>query len=114
MANRLQKKKFNIFSRVPILTLVTICLLIMIGVAVTSVETVNTAEKEKTIEELVMRSAIHCYAMEGAYPVDVAYLEENYNLNIDTENYTVYYELAASNKAPTIMVTYNDSQEGGL
>ncbi len=114
MANRLQKKKKIAFPKIPVLTVIAVGMLLMMYLAVNSVETTNISEKEKTIEELVMRSAIHCYAMEGAYPQDVSYLEENYNLNIDTENYIVYYELSSPNTAPKVIVVYNDtSQEEG-
>lgn len=113
MSNRLQKTNKNIFSRISILTVGTICVMVVMLMAINSVETTNIAEKEKTIEDLVMRSAVHCYSMEGAYPQDVSYLVDNYNLNIDTENYIVHYEMFASNIAPDITVIYNGSQEGG-
>ncbi|MFI3208109.1 MAG: hypothetical protein R3Y40_03125 [Eubacteriales bacterium] len=110
--NRLKKSKFNIFSKISILTVATLCLFVMLYYAVGTIETTSIEEKEKTIEDLVMRSAIHCYSLEGAYPQDLDYLLENYNLNIDTENYIVHYEIFATNIAPDITVIYNASQGG--
>lgn len=113
MTNRLQKSSRNIFSGVSIMTIVSVCILAMMCFAMNSVQETNIAEKEKTIEDLVMRSAIHCYSMEGAYPEDIEYLIENYNLNIDTENYDVVYETFATNSSPNVTVSYKESQEGG-
>ena len=56
------------------------------------------------LEEAVRRSAVACYAAEGAYPPDVEYLEEHYGLQVDRERYAVKYEVIASNLMPDITV----------
>lgn len=113
MSNRFKKSSKNIFSKISILSLATVCLMVMVYFATASVETTNIEEKEKTIEDLVMRSAIHCYSIEGAYPQDLEYLEENYGLNIDTDNYIVHYEIFSTNIAPDVTVIYNYVKAGG-
>ena len=57
------------------------------------------------IREAVQRSALQCYAVEGAYPPDLQYLEENYGLQVNREDFYVTYEAFASNLPPTVRVT---------
>ena len=56
------------------------------------------------IRAAVQRSALQCYAVEGVYPSDLSYLEENYGLQVNHEDYYVSYEAFASNMPPTVRV----------
>ena len=56
------------------------------------------------IREAVRRSALQCYAVEGVYPPNLRYLEENYGLQVNTEDYYISYEACASNLPPTVKV----------
>lgn len=58
----------------------------------------------EAIRAAVQRSALQCYAVEGVYPSDLNYLEENYGLQINHEDYYVSYEAFASNMPPTVRV----------
>ena len=57
------------------------------------------------IREAVQRSALQCYAVEGAYPSELEYREENYGLQGNREDFYVTYEAFASNLPPTVRVT---------
>ena len=57
------------------------------------------------IREAVQRSAFQCYAVEGAYPPDLRYLEENYGLQVNQQDFYVTYDAFASNLPPTVRVT---------
>ena len=59
----------------------------------------------QAIRDAVRRGALQCYAVEGVYPPDLQYLEDNYGLQINTEVFYVTYEAFASNLPPTIRVT---------
>ena len=61
-------------------------------------------EGAAAIREAVRRSALQCYVVEGVYPPDLAYLEDNYGLQVNTEDYYVTYEAFSSNLPPTIRV----------
>ena len=61
-------------------------------------------ESAAAIREAIRRSALQCYAVEGVYPPNLQYLEENYGLQVNTEDYYVTYEAFASNLAPTVIV----------
>ncbi len=52
----------------------------------------------------VRRAAATCYAVEGRYPPSLSYLCEHYGVHIDEGNYTVRYEVFASNLMPDITV----------
>lgn len=54
--------------------------------------------------EAVNRAAIECYAIEGNYPPDIAYMEKHYGLSYDRTKYFIFYEVFASNIMPTIEV----------
>ena len=56
------------------------------------------------IGNAVQQSALQCYVVEGAYPPTLAYLEENYGLQVNTRSYYVVYEAFSSNLPPTIRV----------
>lgn len=72
--------------------------------AVTSVSK-NTARQEaRELEDSVRRSVIHCYALEGFYPEDIKYLEDNYGISYNHEDYVVSYEVIGENIMPDIMV----------
>ena len=61
-------------------------------------------ETVTAIRDAVRRSALQCYVVEGVYPPDVAYLQDHYGLQVNTDNYYVVYEAFASNVPPTINV----------
>ena len=62
-------------------------------------------ESAEAIREAVRRGALQCYAVEGVYPPNLAYLEDNYGLQVNTRDYYVTYDAFASNLPPTIYVT---------
>ena len=65
-------------------------------------------EDKKQLESALTRAAVACYAVEGAYPPNVQYLEDNYGIQINKTLYTVKYEVIASNLMPDITVLEND------
>ena len=63
-----------------------------------------TEESAAAIQEAVRRSAMQCYVVEGVYPENLSYLEENYGLQINTRDFYVRYDAFASNLPPDIRV----------
>ena len=57
-----------------------------------------------TAEESIRRAAVSCYAIEGVYPPDYAYLKAHYGVRVDETRYTIIYEVFASNMMPDITV----------
>lgn len=73
-------------------------------IAVSSARRTDSEQGRKIAEESIRRAVISCYAIEGAYPDSIEYLEENYGLSVDESRYTVIYSLFASNIMPDITV----------
>ena len=75
------------------------------GVALISgVDSAQHTAQTQFVYDAVQNAALTCYAVEGAYPTDLAYLRENYGLAYDTERYRVTYSTFASNLVPEIYV----------
>lgn len=53
---------------------------------------------------MLRRAVVSCYALEGRYPPDVKYLQEQYGLQLNEEKYIVHYEVFAENIMPDITV----------
>lgn len=79
-------------------------LLLLFWAAVSQLEMRRQREGRAQLEEAIRRAAVTCYALEGFYPPDVAYLQQHYGLQVDEQSYTVHYELLASNWMPDITV----------
>lgn len=72
--------------------------------AVSDLASGQDEEAMQQLEESLRRSAVACYAAEGVYPPDLAYLEEHYGVQIDEKRFVVYYDAFASNMMPDITV----------
>ena len=88
-----------------------ILVLILTGVVVfgfitslTSLESDHAAEDKQKLQAALTRAAVSCYAAEGEYPPDLAYLQDHYGIQINTDLYAVQYEYIASNLMPDITV----------
>ena len=66
--------------------------------------TTNKEQSFNSLEQAIIRSAVHCYAVEGAYPSKLAYLEENYQLEIDHDKFIVHYDIFSPNIVPEITI----------
>lgn len=62
------------------------------------------AEGMETLQDAITRGCVQCYAIEGRYPPSVEYLEEQYGIQIDRDQYAVFYNGFASNLMPEITV----------
>jgi len=64
----------------------------------------SDAEGLRIAEESIKRAVINCYASEGIYPPDFAYLRDHYGISIDESKFAVHYEIFAENIMPEITV----------
>ena len=92
------------FSALPVLMVAAA--IIFSGITTEMNSEKSERDREKLYDSLT-RAAVACYAVEGAYPPDVEYLIENYRVRVDSDRYTVKYELYASNLMPSITVLEN-------
>ena len=86
----------------------SLILLLAVGLffllALSRLEEDRRAVGAEQLEAAVRKTAVSCYASEGFYPPDVAYLQEHYGLQYDEETYVIHYERTASNWMPDITV----------
>lgn len=105
------KKMRKLPGALPVLLvpLAAVLILVLFATAVSNLESGRVSEGRQQLEESIRRSAVACYAAEGVYPPDLAYLEEHYGVQVDTRRYTVYYSIFAENLMPDITVLENAS-----
>lgn len=87
--------------------LIVIWLLISVGNA----ETASGKNRAEALRKSVMNGAALCYSIEGEYPRELSYLEENYGVNIGSDNYIVHYEYFGANVSPTVTVIERSREE---
>lgn len=76
----------------------------VLGWGIYYVGSMNRQQNLDLLRQTVSRTTVQCYAIEGLYPPDVEYLEENYNLSYDHDAYFIFYDSFASNIMPVIEV----------
>lgn len=64
----------------------------------------NISQDIRRIEESIQKAAMECYAIEGYFPEDLAYLEEEYGLIYNKKEYSIMYRVDGSNLMPDIYV----------
>lgn len=56
------------------------------------------------LRQTVLDAAMQCFAIEGAYPQTLQYLEDGYGVAVNHDAYAVTYEAFASNVMPSVVV----------
>ena len=79
--------------------------------ALSTLDRDRSAKDKEQLETALTRAAVACYASEGVYPPDVAYLQEHYGIQINEDLYIVKYEVIASNLMPDITVLENHHEK---
>lgn len=87
--------------------LIVIWLLVSVGNA----EEASGKNRAEALKKSVMNGAALCYSIEGEYPRELKYLEENYGVNVSGDDYIVHYEYFGANISPTVTVIER-SREG--
>lgn len=61
-------------------------------------------QRAAAVRNSIIETALQCYAVEGAYPSSLSYLENEYGLVVNRRDYVISYEAFASNVEPTVVV----------
>lgn len=64
----------------------------------------NESEQTTILEKAVTRTITQCYALEGSYPPDIAYLTTHYGLTYDPDQYLIDYQYIGSNLRPDVTI----------
>ena len=97
-----KREKTSITSYFPVLILA-----VVLGVFVlfsNSMVSNNTAREKEILENAIERSITQCYALEGVYPGSLTYLEENYGLIYNKDQFFVDYQYIGGNLRPDITI----------
>ena len=89
-------------------------ILLFFAAAVSGLKDGNGAEEKKQLEEAIRRGVITCYAAEGVYPPDFAYVKDACGIVVDESRYVVVYDVFAENLMPEITVlerAYEENRE---
>ena len=101
----LKRKKENSWIREVLFPLVLFACISVITVFATSYfEKMSNMQNIDMLRQSAKKAIVQCYAIEGAYPPNVEYLEENYGLEYNHDKYFVDYEIYASNLMPYVDV----------
>ena len=103
-----RRSTFGAAVRALVLPVAVIVVALYFFTALSNLKSGRDDQGRRQLEEALRRSAVACYAAEGIYPPDLTYMEEHYGLQIDTDRYTVYYDVFASNLMPDITVLENE------
>ena len=88
-----------------LLTLVILAaILLSFSTALSNLNVGRGEEGRLQLEESIRGAAVTCYAVEGIYPPDLAYLQEHYGIQVNEDRYYVFYEVFGSNMMPDITV----------
>ena len=101
-----KKEKISITSYLPVLIMV-----IVLGVFVlfsNSMTSTNVAREKEILQNAIDRSVTQCYALEGVYPANLEYLEENYGLIYNKKQFFVDYQYIGGNLRPDITIIERD------
>lgn len=90
-------------SKIPALLLLLTGLLFF-SLTVSRLDQNRRREGQLQLEQVLRRTAVTCYAAEGFYPPDIAYMQDHYGLRYDEKEFLIHYEIFASNLMPDITV----------
>ena len=94
--------------------LAPLAILLALLIFLSALSNANNSRREagcQQLEDALRQAAAACYAAEGVYPPDVAYLQTHYGIQIDERQYTVHYEIFASNLMPEITVVEKQNDQ---
>lgn len=104
--NRFEQNKINPLTNLvyllPLLGFIALFILFFRGIS--SVSDTNTAKQMESLENALNRSITQCYAVEGAYPPNLAYIREHYGLIYDEDLFYVDYQPIGSNIMPDVTI----------
>lgn len=97
------RKKTYLFGAI-VMPLVVVGLILCFLSGISNLTRGHSQEDKRRLEDVLRQSAVACYAAEGFYPPNLAYLEKHYGVQIDKQHYTVHYTAIAKNLMPDITV----------
>lgn len=76
----------------------------LLFVMLSTVDTQSKSAETESLKSAVLRATLTCYAVEGRYPPNAAYLSDHYGLVYDAQRYIISFSAFADNLLPDISV----------
>lgn len=105
MKNLRENRPRYIFKSIVLPAILGVLLLGVLALGVWRFNVMSLEQDRELTCAALKKAAVQCYADEGRYPADVEYLYEHYGVHVDTDEFFVNYNCAASNVFPNITVT---------
>ena len=84
---------------------IVVALAVLVACALVIAQKSAREQATISVRESVLNAAKQCCAVEGSYPSTLQYLEDNYGLTVNHDDYVVSYEWFADNVLPSVVVT---------
>ena len=108
----------RLFTKKKLISGTVFSILLFAGILMFFVCSISNASNEidenevKTLRTSIDKAIVNCYAIEGAYPESIEYIEEKYGVVIDRDKFIVIYEILGPNVLPNVIVKpFNEIQE---
>lgn len=107
-----KRKSSHMLRRMVLTVIVFFCAVVLLLFGSSSVRDTADASQLDSLRQAILRSAVHCYAMEGTYPESLDYIKEHYGIDWDSTKYVVDYEITGANLRPDVSVFKIKGREG--
>ena len=97
-------KDRSLFRGVLITLLLFVAMFALLSFALSTVDTRSKSAETEALKAAVLRATLTCYAVEGRYPTNAAYLSDYYGLVYDAQRYIISFSAFADNLLPDISV----------
>lgn len=98
------KRHSGMFRQLLAAVVLFLCCLLLFLHGVSALSSAADETYTASLQQAILRSAVHCYATEGRYPESIDYLKEHYGIRWDETKYLVDYEIIAANLRPDVTV----------
>ncbi len=104
--NRFSQKQISshLLRRIVTTLAGTACAVGLLAAGTSSVRRSADNSQLDSLRLAIIRSAVHCYAMEGKYPESLDYIRDHYGISWDESKYIVDYEITGANLMPDVIV----------
>jgi hypothetical protein len=92
-----KKKRMSLF---PLFLLVVVLIVFLLAC--------RSSQEKVILGNALERSITQCYALEGAYPSSLTYLEDNYGLTYDHDRFFIDYQYIGDNLRPDTIIIERD------
>ncbi|MCC8045110.1 MAG: hypothetical protein LIP12_06380 [Clostridiales bacterium] len=99
-----EKKSHSLLRQILTTAMIFVCAAFLLIYGAGQLSQTATTEQAKSLQTAITRSAVQCYATEGAYPESLDYLREHYGISWDSDKYVVDYEILGANLMPSVTV----------